>query len=689
MYINFLPLVRHLNNREDSIKASLERLSSGLRINRASDDAVILSLSSKMRLQLSSVSTAIDNINDGLLVIRAIDGALSKIDSLLTRVRDIILKLSNETYTDLDREMFKNEAKQLLSEIDVIAKSTKYNTKSLLDGSFSRDILFLEGKGYLEDFSFFYPLNNTYEISVKYGGKTAEIALPFRTAQDISLSTSLYSALEESVGCDYIKTLFITSNNKTVGVDLIVSSTNGDTVSSAIDKLNSAFLEGGIEVTASYDSVNKRIILSSDEVGSRYRIDVRESDSIEGVRSFSSIYEVSALTGANGSLSYQKLLYIDGAIKGPKVNGGTLVRDYFGSNSGVSFTFTGSLGRTATIDVLGTYTLDYTSLLIRNRLRTELNMDVNVTFDSTLDRFVFTYSNPDTRLEVDIIGGVHSEVYETIEAKGDTLLGDVLAFQNGLTLKFFDENGFVADLRLDSSNRINDLIDAINDLDIGVIASYIGGKIVLDQSERVSKIYKVEQLGSDVFFVERRTISLGYPILRTAEDIVLSVNGRVYTSDSREIKLDWGNFTLTRESLLSLAKIKFQVVSGRFIVSLGRETIDIMLPIVTLRSLGLGEIDPSNEDLLERVSNAMDTVSRERARMGGLENTLREAIQEKDLYRQNLTEAEVRMLLLEVEKEISNLTKDKLLMLLGNILAKDVYMLLKELYNPVIKSTQV
>ncbi|MBC7319453.1 hypothetical protein H5T89_02310 [bacterium] len=678
-----------MNNREDSIRVSLERLSSGLRVNRASDDAVILSLSSRIKQQLSSVSTAVDNINDSLLIIRAVDTALSKIGSLLTRVRDLILKLSNDAYTDLDREIFKNEVNQLLSEIDVIAKSTKYNTKSLLDGGFSRDILFLEGREYIEDFYLSYPFNSTCEISVKYRGETAEIALPFRTAQSISLSTSLYSALEESVSGEYIKTLYITSNNKTVEVGLIVSSTGGDTISSAIDKLNSAFLENEIEVTASYDSVGKRIILSSNEVGSRYQIDIRESNSIEDARSFSNIYELSALTGTDGSLSYQKLLYIDGAIKGSNVNGGTLVRDYFGSTSGITFTFTGSLGRTVTIDVLGTYTLDYTSLLIRDRLRTELNIDVNVTFSSTLDRFVFTYSNPDTRLEVDIAGGVHSEMYETIEAKEDTLLGDVLALQNELTLTFFDENGFVADLRLNGSNTVNDLIDAINNLDIGVIASYSDGKILIDQSGREFKIYKVEQTGSDIFYVERRAVFLGYPTLRTAEDIVLSINDRIYTFDSRYVRLDWGSFTLTRDFLQSLAKIKFQVVSGWFIISLGKETIDLMLPVVTLRSLGLEEIDFSDRTLLDKVSNAIDIVSRERARMGGLENTLKGIVQQKDFYKQNLTEAEARMLLLEVEKEISNLTKDKLLMLLGNMLAEDICSLLKEIYNPVIKSTEI
>ncbi|MCX7796892.1 MAG: hypothetical protein N2380_10325 [bacterium] len=72
--------------------------------------------------------------------------------------------------------------------------------------------------------------------------------------------------------------------------------------------------------------------------------------------------------------------------------------------------------------------------------------------------------------------------------------------------------------------------------------------------------------------------------------------------------------------------------------------------------------------------------------MGGLENVLYGIIQQRDFYRQNLAEAEARLLLLEIERELSNLTRDKLIVLLGNILAEDIYTLLKEIYNPVIRS---
>lgn len=688
MYVHLLTFLRHLNNRRDSIGTSLERLSSGLRINRASDDAVLLSLSSRMKQQLSTISTAIDNINDGLSVIRTLDSALSKISSLLIRIRDLVLKLNNDIYTNLDKEIFRNEIKQLLSEIDVITRTTKYNTKSLLDGSFSRDIFFLEGKDYIENIYLFYPFTGIYEISVKHGGETAKVALPFRTAQDISLSTSLYSALEESVSEGYIKTLYITSNKKSVKVDLIVSSIDGDTISSTLDKLNNAFSENGVEVVADYDAISKVIVLSSNEVGSKYQIDIKESNSIENAKSFSNIYEVSALTGANDSLSYRKLLYIDGAIKGPNVNGGTLVRDYFSSNSGITLTFVGSLGKTVTINILGTYTLDYASLLIRNRLRTELRIDVNVTFNPTLDRFVFTYSNPDTRLEVDISGGTHSKTYETIEAKEHTLIGDVLELKDKIILTLFDENGFVADLKVNASDAIIDLVSAINNLNIGIVASYNNGKIFLDQSERESKVYKIGQEGSNIFRVERRLIYAGYPILREAENIILSINGNEYTSNSREVSLGWGKFTFTKEALQSLPKIKIKVVSGKFVISLGKETIDIILPILTLKRLGLEEIDFYSESLLDRVSNAIDIVSRERARIGGLESTLNRIVQQKGLYRQNLTEAEAELLLLEVEREISNLTKDKILLLLGNILAKDVFAILEEKYNLIINSIE-
>lgn len=680
MDIQISSTLRHLKVRENFLSLSLERLSSGLRVNRASDDAVCISISSRLRYQLSVISTGIDNLNDGISILRTIDGALSKIGSLLARTRNLVLKLNEDTNTELDREAYREEIKQSLLEIEDIVKTTRYNNKSLLTGSPSK-VLYIEGKEYIEDLYISSSLPaGIYSISVLSAGKLSEVALPFRTIQDISLSTSLYFALEESVSDGYIKTIYITSDNKTVAVPLTVSPESGDTISSAVDKINSVLLENNLSIVAYYDSEGKQIVLSSIEAGTRYTIDISEVNSVEGAKYFSSISEVTSLEGPNGTFTYKKLNYIEGYRKGPEVTGGTLLGDYFNCTEPLTFEFTGFGGRSVSFSISSSYALDYASLLIRNQLRNNLGIDVNVAFNSTIDRFVFNYSNPNERLEVSITDGIHSEGYEVIEAREDTLLGNILDLQGTLSLTFLDETGPVATLILNESSTIGDVINGLNNLGIGILASYSDGRIRIDQSDRSSKIFEVVQEGSAVFNIGKETVNIGYPVLSSAEDIVFSFNGKVYTSNCREIRLDGISFTLKKEVLNLLPLIRFQTAPEPFTISLGKEKITFALPDISLSGLGLDDLNSSDTDLLlSKIDIAIDKVSSERSRIGGLENIFRNILETQGIYKQNLEEADARLLLTDIIQEISNLTKEKALLLKGAELVSEMIGILQEI----------
>jgi flagellin len=679
MDIQISSALRHLKVRENLLSLSLERLSSGLRVNRASDDAVSISISSRLRYQLSAISTSIDNLNNGISILRTIDGALSKIGSLLARARNLSLKLNEDTNTELDRETYREEIKQSLLEIEDIVKTTRYNNKPLLAAP--PKVLYIEGKEYIEDFYISSSLPaGTYIMSILSAGKMSEVALPLRTIQDISPSTSLYSALGESVSDGYIKTIYITSDGKIVEVPLTISPVNGDTVSSAVDKINNALRENDLNIVAYYDSEGKQIVLSSTEAGTRYAIDISEVNSIEGARYFSSISEVTSLEGPEGLFTYRKLTYIEGYRKGPGVTGGTLLRDYFNCTGPVTFEFTGFGGRSVSFSISSTYTLDYASLLIKNRLRNELGIDVGVTFNSTIDRFVFTYSNPAERLEVSITGGVHSEGYEIIEAREDTQLGNILDLQGSLSLTFLDETGPVATLILNESSTIGDIINAINNLNIGILASYSDGKINIDQSNRVNKIFEVVQEGSAVFSIGKETVNTGYPVLSPPEDIIFSFNDKVYTSNCREFRLEGISFTLKKEALSLLPLIRFQITPEPFIISLGRERITFALPDVSLSSLGLDNLNLSDTDLLlSKIEVAVDKVSGERSRIGGLENIFRDILLTQDIYKQNLEETDARLLLTDIIQEVSNLGREKALLLLGTSLIGEMSNILREI----------
>lgn len=129
---------RQLGINNSTISKSLEKLSSGLAINRAADNAAGLAISEKMRGQISGLNQASKNAQDGISLIQTAEGALNETHSILQRMRELSVQSANGTYQDdVDRENIQKEVDALKSEIDRIATSTHYNNIKLLDGSLS------------------------------------------------------------------------------------------------------------------------------------------------------------------------------------------------------------------------------------------------------------------------------------------------------------------------------------------------------------------------------------------------------------------------------------------------------------------------------------------------------------------------------------------------------------------------
>ncbi|KAA8997982.1 flagellin Hag [Paenibacillus spiritus] len=114
---------------------SIEKLSSGLRINRAGDDAAGLAISEKMRGQIRGLDMAAKNSQDGISLIQTAEGALNETHSILQRMRELAVQSSNDTNTNKDRESLQKEVDELAKEITRISNTTEFNTKKLLDGS--------------------------------------------------------------------------------------------------------------------------------------------------------------------------------------------------------------------------------------------------------------------------------------------------------------------------------------------------------------------------------------------------------------------------------------------------------------------------------------------------------------------------------------------------------------------------
>jgi len=135
--ISALNTYRQLSINQTLGNKSLEKLSSGLRINRAGDDAAGLAISEKMRGQIRGLDMASKNAQDAISLIQTAEGALNETHSILQRMRELAVQAANDTNNDNDRLELQKEVEQLIQEIDRIAKDTEFNTKKLLDGSLS------------------------------------------------------------------------------------------------------------------------------------------------------------------------------------------------------------------------------------------------------------------------------------------------------------------------------------------------------------------------------------------------------------------------------------------------------------------------------------------------------------------------------------------------------------------------
>ncbi|WP_100010144.1 flagellin [Lentibacillus sediminis] len=151
---------RQLTGNQNAVQGSLEKLSSGLQINKAGDDAAGLAISEKMRGQIRGLEMAEKNAQDGISLIQTAEGAMNESHAILQRMRELATQSANDTNTDADRAELQKEVDQLANALNDISEDTEFNTQSLLDGSF-------EG-------TFHIGANEGQNLSVEIGDMSAE-----------------------------------------------------------------------------------------------------------------------------------------------------------------------------------------------------------------------------------------------------------------------------------------------------------------------------------------------------------------------------------------------------------------------------------------------------------------------------------------------------------------------------------
>lgn len=239
---------RNLSNTQNDLSKSLEKLSSGFRINRAADDAAGLAISEGLRSQVGGLKVAARNAQDGISVVQTAEGALTEVHSILQRVRDLAVQGANDSNNDKARANIKTESDSLVSELDRIAKSTNFNGTNLLQGNGANGNLKFQ-VGASGD------ANSTIEVDLS-GANVSAIA----DSLGATVSGSTFDVLTPTdVTGAQVFTISTPGVDKTVTTASVGAAGSIKTTQQLADKLN-ADATFSADLTASVDKDNKLVV---------------------------------------------------------------------------------------------------------------------------------------------------------------------------------------------------------------------------------------------------------------------------------------------------------------------------------------------------------------------------------------------------------------------------------------------
>jgi flagellin len=244
---------RNLGSSQADLNQSMQRLSSGLRINSAKDDAAGLAISDRMTAQIRGLNQAVRNSNDGISLAQTAEGALQESTNILQRIRELAVQSANDTNTDTDRKSLQAEVDQLQEELDRIATTTEFNGKALLNGDQSSD----------DSFTFQVGANAGIDQTISFGINSAAAAdLGSADAGESVVSASTaegsntnFKFTAETAGASGNAEYTIEVDVSAAGVSTTAASVSGNTitisVASGTDTITAASAAGLIDAMSS------------------------------------------------------------------------------------------------------------------------------------------------------------------------------------------------------------------------------------------------------------------------------------------------------------------------------------------------------------------------------------------------------------------------------------------------------
>jgi len=201
--ISALTAQRNLTRAQSGLQTSIQRLSTGLRINGAVDDAAGLAISDRLTAQIRGLNQAVRNANDGTSALQTADGSLNEVSNLLQRARELAVQSANDSNSSTDRASLNAEVSNILSELDRLASTVQFNNRKLLDGSFT-NAQFQIGANANETVAFSISSVNTSDLGAKVlqgnsVSSTALAALTSVTINGLSVTVGAQSTIDGAI----------------------------------------------------------------------------------------------------------------------------------------------------------------------------------------------------------------------------------------------------------------------------------------------------------------------------------------------------------------------------------------------------------------------------------------------------------------------------------------------------------
>ena len=246
---------RNLGLSGNSLATSMQRLSSGLRVNSAKDDAAGLAIAERMNTQVKGLAVASRNANDGISLAQTAEGALGKVGDMLQRMRELAVQSGNATNSKTDRQALQAELHQLREEVDRVAKTTSFNGAKLLDGSFTGAV-FQVGANAGDNITVGALANTKADQIGKVVYGTSQAAL---TSGELTDMGTLIKATTEAS-----RTITISGGNGVSAKVVIaqdVNATGEEALGKVIQAINSKTADTGVTAFLEVDGATKTLVL--------------------------------------------------------------------------------------------------------------------------------------------------------------------------------------------------------------------------------------------------------------------------------------------------------------------------------------------------------------------------------------------------------------------------------------------